>query len=435
MRRAAIAVLVSGGGTNLQALIDARNRRELQSGEIRLVVSDRQSVPALERARAAGIETTVILPGPDFEPALTAALERAGAELIVLAGFLSILSEAFTGRYVERIINVHPSLIPAFCGRGYYGLRVHRAALDKGVKVTGATVHFVNEIPDGGEIIAQRAVEVLPGDTPERLQERVMRQAEWVLLPQAAEWVCRQILNRPASCAGDCLRRNPYPGRGILLGKSPDGKRSVLAYFLMGRSENSRNRVLAETEDGVKTQPYEKSKVADPSLILYHPVRRVGGRVVVSNGDQSDTIRNCLLAGGTFEEALSTRTFEPDGPNWTPRVSGLTEPDGSYRLSILKSADDRGSACLRQYFQYPGLPGTGHLIHTYAADGNPLPSFQGEPVETAVPDSADALAALLWDSLNKSNRISLYVCYTDLKTGAREARIINTHGGSTDAGI
>ena len=199
MRRANIAVLVSGGGTNLQALIDAEQGGSLKSGKLRLVISSREGAYALERAEAAGIETAVVTKRAcgsqaAFEEALAARLERAETDLIVLAGFLSILSAGFTRRFENRIINVHPSLIPSFCGEGFYGLRVHRAALDYGVKVTGATVHFVNEVPDGGRIIAQRAVDIAPDDTPETLQKRVMKEAEWVLLPQAAEAVCRHLL-------------------------------------------------------------------------------------------------------------------------------------------------------------------------------------------------------------------------------------------------
>lgn len=195
-----IAVLVSGGGTNLQALLDAQERRELISGEIALVVSNNANAYALERAKKAGIPAKVLLKkdlgGQEgFEQALCKTLEEAGIQLIVLAGFMSILTESFTARYPRRIINVHPSLIPSFCGAGYYGLKVHEAALAKGVRVTGATIHFVNEIPDGGEIIAQKAVEVLPGDTPEVLQHRVMEQAEWVLLPRAVEQVSATIQN------------------------------------------------------------------------------------------------------------------------------------------------------------------------------------------------------------------------------------------------
>lgn len=196
-----IAVLVSGGGTNLQALIDAQRSGLLCSGELALVVSNNPDAYALERAKKAGIECRVLtrkLLGSqeNFEAALLEVLRNAGIEVIVLAGFMSILSGEFTARYPGRILNVHPSLIPAFCGAGYYGLRVHEAALEKGVKVTGATVHFVNHIPDGGEIIAQKAVEIIPGDTPQSLQRRVMEQAEWQLLPQAVQMVCAQIQNQ-----------------------------------------------------------------------------------------------------------------------------------------------------------------------------------------------------------------------------------------------
>lgn len=192
-----IAVLVSGGGTNLQALIDAQGG-VLQSGEIVLVVSNNAGAYALERAKKAGIPTAVVLKKEcgsqeAFEEKLKALLTQHGIEVIILAGFMTILTENFTRCYPKRILNVHPSLIPSFCGAGFYGLRVHQAALDYGVKVTGATVHFVNEIPDGGQIIAQKAVEILPGDTPETLQRRVMEQAEWILLPQAAEQVCAQL--------------------------------------------------------------------------------------------------------------------------------------------------------------------------------------------------------------------------------------------------
>ena len=197
MRKTKIAVLVSGGGTNLQALIDAQGST-LVSGEIALVVANNANAYALERAKKAGIETAVVLKKElgsqaAFEAKLKEILTEHGIEVIILAGFMTILTENFTACYPKRILNVHPSLIPSFCGAGFYGLKVHQAALAYGVKVTGATVHFVNEIPDGGEIIAQKAVEVLPGDTPEILQHRVMEQAEWILLPQAAETVCAQL--------------------------------------------------------------------------------------------------------------------------------------------------------------------------------------------------------------------------------------------------
>ena len=190
--KAKIAVLVSGGGTNLQALLDAEQSGVLCSGEIVLVVSNNAKAFALERAARAGVETAV-LKGPAFEADLSLLLQQRGIDLIILAGFMRILSEAFTSAWPNRILNVHPSLIPSFCGKGYYGLRVHEEALRRGVKVTGATVHFVNEIPDGGEIILQRAVDVLPGDTPEMLQRRVMEQAEWILLPEAAELVSKGV--------------------------------------------------------------------------------------------------------------------------------------------------------------------------------------------------------------------------------------------------
>lgn len=194
MNETRIAVLVSGGGTNLQALIDAQGSGILQSGEIRAVITTNPRAYALERASKAGIET-LILPRDGFEEALEAALEERGIDLIILAGFMRILSGDFTARWPRRILNVHPALIPSFCGQGFYGLKVHEAALERGVKVTGATVHFVNEIPDGGEIILQKAVEVLPGDSPEVLQRRVMEQAEWILLPQAAELVSKGVIN------------------------------------------------------------------------------------------------------------------------------------------------------------------------------------------------------------------------------------------------
>ena len=190
--KAKIAVLVSGGGTNLQALLDAEQTGVLCSGEIVLVVSNNTKAFALERAARAGVETAV-LKGPSFEADLQLLLQQRGIDLIILAGFMRILSEAFTSAWPNRILNVHPSLIPAFCGKGYYGLRVHEEALRRGVKVTGATVHFVNDIPDGGEIILQKAVDVLPGDTPETLQRRVMEQAEWILLPEAAELVSKGV--------------------------------------------------------------------------------------------------------------------------------------------------------------------------------------------------------------------------------------------------
>ena len=440
MRRANIAVLVSGGGTNLQALLDAQTSGILKSGRITLVISNHPDAFALERAKKAGVATAVITKKAcgsqaAFEKSVAERLEAAEIDLIILAGFMSILSGEFTRRFENRILNVHPSLIPAFCGEGYYGLRVHQAVLDYGAKVTGATVHYVNEIPDGGRIIAQKAVEVAPDDTPQSLQKKVMQQAEWILLPRAAEEVSRALLEKErltmeTYCVEhleQLLSENAYPGRGIVLGQSPDGKRAAMAYFIMGRSENSRNRIFEETEDGIRTQAYDPSKMADPSLIIYHPVRTLGGRTIVTNGDQTDTIREFLENGETFEAALRTRTFEPDGPNWTPRISGLLEADGSYRLSILKSADEAGSACLRETFEYPGQAGIGHFLHTYACDGNPIPSFRGEPEVVAIPDGVDALTEMIWNNLDEDNKISLFVRYIDLETGAAESRLVNKH--------
>ena len=225
------------------------------------------------------------------------------------------------------------------------------------------------------------------------------------------------------------LRTHPYPGRGIVLGRSADNSRAVIAYFIMGRSENSRNRVFEETPDGIRTRAFDPSKMTDPSLIIYHPVRLAGRGVVVTNGDQTDTVRDYLLAGRTFSEALRTRCFEPDPPNYTPRISGLLSPDGSYKLSILKSADGNPGCNLRYFYEYDApLAGEGRLIHTYQENADPLPSFEGEPRRVALtaPD-ARTLADQLWASLNEENKVSLYVCYRELSTGETDTVIINKH--------
>lgn len=225
----------------------------------------------------------------------------------------------------------------------------------------------------------------------------------------------------------ELLRSNPYPGRGIVLGQTPDGKHAVTAYFIMGRSTNSRNRIFVEEPDGIRTEAYDPSKLEDPSLIIYHPVRQFGRGLIVTNGDQTDTIRDYLKKGLPMEQALRTREFEPDGPNWTPRISGLLSPDGSYKLSILKSADAEGSACVRQTFEYPALPGVGHFLHTYVTDGNPIPTFQGEPERVAITGDIDTFAAALWESLNEANKISLFVRFTDLASNTFTQRIYNKH--------
>ena len=223
------------------------------------------------------------------------------------------------------------------------------------------------------------------------------------------------------------LASNPYPGRGIVLGMSADGKTSVAAYFIMGRSVNSRNRVFLEESDGIRTEAFDASRMADPSLIIYHPVRELGRSLIVTNGDQTNTIRNALEQGLSMEQALRSRQFEPDGPNWTPRISGLVCPDGSYKLSILKSADAAGSACVRQFFEYPALPGLGHFLHTYVTDGDPIPTFRGEPERVAIEGDIDGFTDMVWQSLNEDNKISLFVRFTNLQTREYRQRIVNKH--------
>jgi hypothetical protein len=223
------------------------------------------------------------------------------------------------------------------------------------------------------------------------------------------------------------LRKNPYPGRGVVLGATPDGRQSAALYFIMGRSANSRNRVFVQEPDGIRTQARDPEKMEDPSLVIYHPVRRVGRSLIVTNGDQTDTILEYLERGQTLEQALRSREFEPDSPNWTPRISGLLSPDGGYKLSILKSADEKGSACLRQFFEYPGQPGLGHFIHTYVQDGSPLPIFEGEPERVEIGQDMEDFARQVWESLNEENKISLFVQYTSLETGEACQLIFNKY--------
>ena len=226
------------------------------------------------------------------------------------------------------------------------------------------------------------------------------------------------------------LCSNVYPGRGILLGKSADGKNAVIAYFIMGRSENSRNRVFVEDGDGIRTQAFDESKLEDPSLIIYAPVRVLGNKTIVTNGDQTDTIYHLMNQQQTFEHSLRTREFEPDAPNYTPRISGIvkiTDGEMNYALSILKSADGNPDCCERFTFTYSNpVNGTGHFIHTYMTDGNPLPSFEGEPKLVEIGnDDIDAFADKLWNSLNKDNKVSLFVRYIDLASGKATSKIIN----------
>ncbi len=233
--------------------------------------------------------------------------------------------------------------------------------------------------------------------------------------------------------AKELLSPNPYPGRGIILGKTPNGKHAVFAYFIMGRSDNSRNRIFKETEDGsIFTEPFDPSRVEDPSLIIYAPVRRVDNKVIVTNGDQTDTVRDGLFAGLSFSAALESRTFEPDAPNLTPRISGMmTFEDGdfTYQMSILKSADPVGSACNRFTYSYASLAGLGHFLHTYMGDGNPLPTFTGEPERVSISDDIDAFTEEIWSSLNAENKISLAVRYYSLEDGGKTvlSRLINKY--------
>ena len=225
------------------------------------------------------------------------------------------------------------------------------------------------------------------------------------------------------------LKGNAYPGRGIVIGKSADGTKAVTAYFIMGRSENSRNRVFVEDGDGIRTQAFDPSKLTDPSLIIYAPVRVLGNKTIVTNGDQTDTIYEGMDKQLTFEQCLRTREFEPDAPNYTPRISGIMHLEGggySYAMSILKSSNGNPDSCHRYTFAYEApVNGEGHFIHTYMCDGNPLPSFEGEPKLVEIPDDMDAFTEMLWNSLNAENKVSLFVRYIDIATGNYETRIVN----------
>ena len=227
---------------------------------------------------------------------------------------------------------------------------------------------------------------------------------------------------------GARLSGNTYPGRGIVIGKSEDGKSAAFAYFIMGRSENSRNRVFVEKDGAVFTEPHDYSKVSDPSLIIYAAIREFEDKLIVTNGDQTDTIYDALKSGGDMRSALRTREFEPDAPNLTPRISGVLDfSDGGfdYEMSILKSADAEGTACNRYFYEYKALSGVGHFIHTYVTDGNPIPTFQGEPERVSIPSDIDEFTNDIWTNLDNANKISLYVRYIDLASGKSETRMIN----------
>ena len=225
------------------------------------------------------------------------------------------------------------------------------------------------------------------------------------------------------------LMGNSYPGRGIIIGKSADGRKAVTAYFIMGRSVNSRNRIFVEDGEGIRTQAFDPAKLTDPSLVIYAPVRVLGNKTIVTNGDQTDTIYEGMDRQMTFEQSLRSREFEPDGPNYTPRISGIMHIENgtyNYAMSILKSNNGSPDGCNRYTFAYEKpAAGEGHFIHTYRCDGDPLPSFEGEPKLIAVPDDMDAFTDLLWKSLNEENKVSLFVRYIDIATGAYETKIVN----------
>ena len=225
------------------------------------------------------------------------------------------------------------------------------------------------------------------------------------------------------------LKSNAYPGRGIVLGKTPDGKKAVAAYFIMGRSSNSRNRVFVEDGEGIRTQAFDPSKMEDPSLIIYAPVRVLGNKTIVTNGDQTDTIYEGMDKQMTFEQSLRSREFEPDGPNYTPRISGIMHIENghyNYAMSILKSNNGDPKSCCRFTYAYENpVDGEGRFIHTYMHDGDPLPSFEGEPKLISIPDDMDVFTDLLWNSLNEDNKVSLFVRYIDIATGEYESRIVN----------
>ena len=227
----------------------------------------------------------------------------------------------------------------------------------------------------------------------------------------------------------DELKSNPYPGRGIIIGKSDDGKKAVTAYFIMGRSENSRNRVFTPTEDGIKTEAYDPSKLTDPHLIIYSPVRVLGNKTIVTNGDQTDTIYELMDKQQTFEQALRTREYEDDAPNYTPRISGIMHIENgeyNYAFSIIKSADGDPDCTERFTYTYTNpINGYGHFIHTYMGDGDPLPSFEGEPKKIRIPNDIDSFTDSLWKSLNEDNKVSLFVRFIDIESGKADTRIVN----------
>lgn len=461
-----IAVFVSGGGTNLQALLDAEAAGKLAPATISLVLSDQPDAYALVRAKKAGIPTAVVsstaFSGDAWEEEVCKILCKANIALIALAGFLRVLSPRIIQAYPQRIINIHPALLPSFGGRGYYGIHVHEAVLQNRQQITGATVHFVTPETDGGAILAQHAVSVHAEDAPETLQRRVMEQAEWRLLPAVVHALAVRLTNglseeafglplspvektpffaeekeNASYSSGETLKiqsrtgfaqtgsqvgndapslaslveGNPYPGRGIALAHGPHGERLV-AYFIMGRSVNSQNRVFVQQDGDLYTHAYDPALVEDPRLIIYralsHTTYHEKPVTVVTNGDQTDTILEGIAQGKSFDDALQSRRFEPDAPHFTPRISGLQSAEG-IQLSIWKAMNARGKQACYSAFHYEKEPGFGRFLSTYVTDADPLPSFQGEPMRFSWDGDAERLANCLWNALDAQNRIALYV--------------------------
>ncbi len=419
-----ISVLVSGSGTNLQALINAQNNGILKHGKIIQVISSNPEAFALERAKNHGILTEIAdkkTLGENFESKLLELLRKTNPEIIVLAGFMHILSKNFIENCSAKILNIHPSLIPLFCGKGFYGLKVHEEVLKSGVKITGATVHLVNEIPDGGKILLQKSIEILPNDTPETLQRRVMENCEWEILPRAVENLCCELSPKIFN------HKFKYPGRGIIIGMTPS-KKIAIAYFIMGRSSSSRARIFEKLNDDLIIK-LTGQKDRESSLILYSPLRTINQKIIVTNGDQTDTIYDSILNGKTFEDALRTREYEPDSPHYTPRISGII--DGNiFKLNILKR-DENSQNCVRNFFEYEFTPGFGRLIHTYNHDVNSwekLPSFNGEPRIVKIPDNIEDFSNLLWnEELDKNNKVSLYVRFYDQNSQNYQDKLFNNY--------
>lgn len=404
-----IAVMVSGTGSNLKALLDAQSANELIHGKVTLVLSDTQCAPALEKAHAYGISAFAIdrraLGKKQFEESALAILARHGIDLIVLAGFLTILSERFISSYENRIINIHPSLIPSFCGKGYYGRRVHEAVINKGVKYSGATVHLASAQADEGPILEQGIVRISADDTPDSLAKRILEEVEWNILPKAVEEYCKKMKEKHE--LKHVLAQIRYPGRGIVCGLNEKGN-LLLAYFITARSVHSKNRMLVQKDGAVFTQAIDPSLLIDPSLIIYRALDRYEQYLIAANGDQSDTLIEGLKTELSVEDSLSERCYEPDEPNYTPRISAVYSlKDEQCTFSILRRSTE---GCERCHYCYQNQEsGQGHLIHTYEGDGNPLPSFIGDPKPVVMEGDRESFATRLWDLLDPEYRVAVVV--------------------------